>query len=66
MHIADYITIGILIGCMISAGVMALHKARWQIDHGGGKRRGEEGISSHFSKPSTFLMASKTVVSGFL
>jgi hypothetical protein len=28
MHIADYIAIAILIACMISAGAMALHKAR--------------------------------------
>jgi len=26
MHIADYMAIGILIVCVISAGVMALHK----------------------------------------
>jgi hypothetical protein len=28
MHIVDYIAIGILIACMIGAGVMALNKAR--------------------------------------
>jgi hypothetical protein len=29
-----------------------------------GKQRGEEGMSAHLSKPSTFLIASKMVVSG--
>jgi hypothetical protein len=27
MHIVDYIVIGMLIACMIAAGVMALHRA---------------------------------------
>ena len=52
MHFANYIVLGLLIVCMLSAAVMVLHKvcpapsfttkqaSNSSTDHGGGKRRG--------------------------
>jgi hypothetical protein len=72
MHIADYVAIGILIGCM----AMALHKARQHLaalmsstDKGGGKPRGDtvewpEASLIHVKGVTDFYRASSPGIIG--